>query len=176
MSRKNLESVIKVILIILLLSSCASSRQLGDKEIYRGAAEHFIKEGVFQGEYQVFKISKFRKLDKDYIKLFPKINKISVFSHQKKGSMVNIPTSYVEIENKLFLIYSKADHYNKNVLDKIHEYKYLDSTLIKAKLQNINIKLEDRPKLFFENSIEAVYYEVKKGVNGVEFTRLEHEP
>jgi|TARA_R110000751_G_scaffold60911_1_gene126883 hypothetical protein len=170
-TNKNLKSVIRAVLVVFIFSSC-SSYKMDSKDLYRNAAKVFVQQDLFKGQFNVYEISKFNKNDTIYVKFLPELDNISIFQHQRKGRMIDIPTDYVETENKLFLIYSKADHYNKNVLNKIHEYKYLDSTLIKAKLENRTVSDEDWPELTLNHSIKAVYYEVRKGINGIEFAAV----
>lgn len=149
---------------------------MDSKNLFRNAAKVFVEQDLFKGQYNVYEISKFNKNDTTYVKFLPELDNISIFQHQQKGRMIDIPTDYVETENKLFLIYSKADHYNKNVLDKIHEYKYLDSTLIKAKLENRTVSDEDWPELTLNHSIKAIYYKVIKVGKKVSFKIVDNIP
>jgi hypothetical protein len=107
----------------------------------------------------------------------PELDKISVYEHHKIGDLVEVPSSFIETSNKLFLIYSNEDHNNKKVLDKIYRYKYLDSTLINAKIKGEKIKLTDRPVVTFNHSIQPIYYQIiNKGERKVTLIKLQQKP
>jgi len=174
--KENLKLAIKIILTLLFLYSCSSTRFDNTSYVLKRASKKFIKEGHYNN-YNVFEIKKFSILNDHYVMIRPELDKISVYEHHKIGDLVEVPSSFIETSNKLFLIYSNEDHNNKKVLDKIYRYKYLDSTLINAKIKGEKIKLTDRPVVTFNHSIQPIYYQIiNKGERKVTLIKLQQKP